>query len=86
MGDLRSLKSNIANGFEDKFEYLDSLFKELKLFNLNQSPTGHPNQIIEDTQRHALPIVSQSLQIFHKIYRNLSCSCHYSQMASIEDN
>lgn len=76
MGEERSLKSNIANGFEDKFEYLDLLYKELKLFNLNQSPTGHPNQIAQATESHALPVVSQCLQIIHKFYRNLSCSRH----------
>jgi hypothetical protein len=41
-----------------------------------RSPTGHPNQIVEAIQRQELPIVRQSLQIFHKIYRNLSRRGH----------
>lgn len=44
---------------------------------LLQSPTGHPNQIHKANKRqHLLVVVIQSLQIFHKFYRNLSCSCH----------
>jgi hypothetical protein len=53
---------------------------------LFQSPIGHPNQIHKANEGQALHVVSQSLQIVQKIYRNLSCSCHHSQMAPIEDN
>ncbi|WP_428231874.1 hypothetical protein [Flavobacterium sp.] len=38
------------------------------------TPTGHPNQIHKANERKPLPVVSQSLQIVHKFYRNLSCS------------
>lgn len=38
----------------------------------DQSPTGHLNQNTEDIERQPLLLVSQSLQIFHKIYRNFS--------------
>jgi hypothetical protein len=49
-----------------------------RLFNnfFYQSPTGHPNQFVYAIQRQVLPVVRQSLQIFHKIYRNLSLRSH----------
>lgn len=53
---------------------------------LHQSPTGHLNQIYKDNERQVLHIVSQFLQIIHKIYRNLSRRGHKNQKAPIEDN
>jgi hypothetical protein len=48
---------------------------KLHTFSL-QSSTGHPNQIHKTNQRQLLNIVSQSLQIIHEIYRNLSRRGH----------
>ena len=54
-------------------------YKKIKLHtNVHQSPTGHPNQIHKVNERQPLQVVSQSLQIFHKIYRNLSRRGHYT--------
>ena len=44
--------------------------------NLHQYPTGHQNQIHKDNERQTLNVVRQNLQIFHKIYRNLSRRGH----------
>jgi hypothetical protein len=42
----------------------------------HKSPTGHLNQIHKANERQPLLPVSQSLQIFHKFYRNLSSRGH----------
>jgi len=59
----------------------NSVFKKSR-----QSPTGHPNQIYKANERQPLPVISQSLQIFHKFYCNLSGEVTKSQQAPIEDN
>ena len=51
---------------------------------LHQSPTGHPNQIYKANKRQTLHVVRQYLQIFHKIYRNLSRRGHKKNPISNE--
>ena len=62
-------------GVDSNFVFLHYIFL--------RSPTRHPNQIVQATESHALPVLRQSLQIFHKFY-NLSCSCHSARWRKLK--